>query len=101
MHAAYQRSVQARRASAAPGDAGFSPTGSACERRGEAARRRRLATFLLRHVDHVAHGPVLEPYGRRVRSRGHVWYVRRDERGFRYELTPPVAVDVLPGVLRR
>ncbi|MBL9107267.1 MAG: hypothetical protein JNL82_40630 [Myxococcales bacterium] len=61
----------------------------------------RLATFLLRHVDHVAHGPVLEPYGRRVRSRGRVWYVRRDERGFRYELTPPVAVDVLPGVLRR
>lgn len=61
----------------------------------------RLATFLLRHVDHVAHGPVDQPYGRRVRSRGHVWYVRRDDRGFRYELTPPVPIDVLPGVLRR
>lgn len=61
----------------------------------------RLATFLLRHVEHVAHGPIAEPYGRRVRGGGHVWYVRRDERGFRYELTPPVAIDVLPGVLRR
>jgi len=61
----------------------------------------RLATFLLRHVDHVAHGPIAEPFGRRVRSGGHVWYVRRDERGFRYELTPPVEIDVLPGVLLR
>lgn len=61
----------------------------------------RLATFLLRHVEHVTHGPVTEPYGRRVRSGGRVWYVHRDERGFRYELTPPVRIDVLPGVLRR
>ena len=59
----------------------------------------RLTTFLLRHVDHVAHGAVSEPYGRRVRSRGHVWYVHRDERGFRYELTPPVAIEVLRGVV--
>lgn len=61
----------------------------------------RLATFLLRHVDHVAHGPIEEPYGRRVRSRGHTWYVHRDERGYRYELTPPVPIDVLRGVLIR
>lgn len=59
----------------------------------------RLATFLLRHTDHVAHGHVEEPYGRRVRSRGRVWFLRRDDRGFRYELTPPVPVDVLRGVL--
>jgi hypothetical protein len=61
----------------------------------------RLATFLLRHVDHVAHGPIEEPYGRRVRSRGRTWYVHRDERGYRYELTPPVPIDVLRGVLTR
>ena len=47
-----------------------------------------------RHVDHVAHGPIEEPYGRRVRSRGHTWVVHRDERGFRYELTPPVPIEI-------
>lgn len=59
----------------------------------------RLATFLLRNHDYVAHGAVLEPYDRRVRRRGRTWFVHRDDRGFRYELTPPVPIEVLPGAV--
>ncbi len=59
----------------------------------------RLATFLLRNHDYVAHGAVLETYDRRVRRRGRTWYVHRDDRGFRYELTPPVPIEVLPGAV--
>lgn len=55
----------------------------------------RLATFLLRNHAYVVHGAIHESYDRRVRRRGRVWYVHRDERGFRYELTPPVPIDVL------
>lgn len=55
----------------------------------------RLATFLLRNHAYVAHGVVHEPYDRRVRRSGRVWYVHRDDRGFRYELTPPVPIDVM------
>ena len=54
----------------------------------------RLATFLLRNRDYVVRGALHEPYDRRVRWRGRVWYVHRDSRGFRYELTPPVPIDV-------
>lgn len=61
----------------------------------------RLATFLLRHRTHVVHGPIDEAYGRRVRARGRTWTLHRDDRGFRYELTPPVAIDVRRGVLER
>lgn len=59
----------------------------------------RLATFLLLRRAYVAHGPIAETYARRVRRRGSVWSIYRDDRGFRYELTPPIPIEVLRGVL--
>jgi hypothetical protein len=57
----------------------------------------RLADFLLRHHDHVAHGEEPVAYRRLVRFKGDLYKARIDTRGFRYELTPPIAVNVLRG----
>ncbi len=59
----------------------------------------RLANFLLRHHSYVVHGAAEEHFVRRVRRHGRRWTIRRDERGFRYELTPPVPIEVGRGVL--
>lgn len=59
----------------------------------------RLANFLLRNHSYVVHGAAEEHYVRRVRRHGQRWVIRRDERGFRYELTPPVPIEVGRGVL--
>lgn len=61
----------------------------------------RLATFILRHRIYVARGPIEERYDRGVRGHGRGWAVHRDSRGFRYELTPPVPLEVGRGVLTR
>lgn len=61
----------------------------------------RLATFLLRYRDHVVRGPDAEVYARRVRGHGRSWTIHREARGYRYELTPPVQVDVLAGTVLR
>jgi hypothetical protein len=61
----------------------------------------RLATFILRHRIYVAQGPIEEHYDRGLHGHGHSWSIHRENRGFRYELTPPVPLDVGRGVLER
>lgn len=61
----------------------------------------RLATFLVRHRAHAVRGPIAETYARRVRHGGRRWNVHRNFRGYAYELTPPVPVEVLAGNVLR
>lgn len=60
----------------------------------------RLASFLLRHRKHVRHGPIKEPYRRLVYAKGRFMRLNLEQRGYRYELTPPVAVEVTKGRIR-
>jgi hypothetical protein len=60
----------------------------------------RLADFLLRHRDHVVRGEQPEQYRRIVRYKGETFDARIRTRGFLYELTPPVPINVLPGKIR-
>ena len=61
----------------------------------------RLGDFLLRHRDHVVRGEQLlsreERFDRIVYHDDQSFRARIDTRGFLYELTPPVPVDVLRG----
>ncbi len=59
----------------------------------------RLGSFLLRHRDHVAKGQAPEHYRRTIHAMG-TFTAKLDTRGFLYELTPPIPVDVLPGTIR-
>jgi len=59
----------------------------------------RLAGFLLEHRDHVVKGEQPEHYRRTV-SVGKSMLAKVDTRGFLYELTPPVHIEVLPGNIR-
>jgi hypothetical protein len=59
----------------------------------------RLGAFLLRHRNHTVKGQQPEHYRRTVKFMG-TYQARIDTRGFLYELTPPVPVDVLPGTIR-
>ncbi|MDX2091752.1 MAG: peptidoglycan-binding protein [Kofleriaceae bacterium] len=59
----------------------------------------RLGSFLLRHRNHVVRGQQPEFYRRTVRAMG-TFQAKIDTRGYRYELTPPVPVEVLPGNIR-
>ncbi len=56
----------------------------------------RLGSFLLLHRNHVAKGQKKEYYRRTVHYMG-TFEARIDTRGYLYELTPPVPVNVLPG----
>jgi lipoprotein-anchoring transpeptidase ErfK/SrfK len=60
----------------------------------------RLGSFLLAHRDHVAHGQQPEQYRRVIHFGTKTFVAKLDTRGFVYELTPPIAVDVLPGTIR-
>jgi len=60
----------------------------------------RLSSFLLRHRKHVRHGHMKERYGRIVRAKGKVLRLELNNRGYRYEMTPPVQVEVLEGRIR-
>ncbi|MBX3249483.1 MAG: hypothetical protein KF901_20065 [Myxococcales bacterium] len=60
----------------------------------------RLAGFVLRHRDHVRHGTIPVRYERSVRAGERTMTFRIDSRGYRYELTPPVPIEVLEGTLR-
>jgi putative peptidoglycan binding protein len=56
----------------------------------------RLADFLLKHRKHEVRGQTAEYYRRVVHFRG-AFPIKIDTRGFLYELTPPVPVNVLRG----
>jgi hypothetical protein len=57
----------------------------------------RLGSFLLAHHEYVRHGALTERYARPILWKGRKLIVRAENRGYRYELVPPVVVDVLPG----
>ena len=59
----------------------------------------RLGGFLLDHRNHTVRGQQPEHFRRTV-SIGGSFQAQIDTRGFVYELTPPVNVDVLPGTIR-
>ena len=57
----------------------------------------RLGDFLLRHRNHLVKGEQPEQYRRFVRHNGELFQAKIDTRGFAYELTPPVPVNVTKG----
>jgi hypothetical protein len=59
----------------------------------------RLGSFLLRHRNHTARGQKPEHYRRTVRAMG-TFTAKIDTKGYLYELTPPVPVEVLKGNIR-
>lgn len=59
----------------------------------------RLGGFLLAHRTHVRKGEEPAPFRRIVNYRGR-FEARLKSRGFLYELTPPVPIEVLPGRIR-
>ena len=60
----------------------------------------RLGSFLLAHHDHVVRGQQPEQYRRVIHFGTKTFVAKLDTRGFVYELTPPIAVNVLPGTIR-
>jgi len=60
----------------------------------------RLADFLLSHRDHVVRGEQPETYRRVVSYRDERFVAKIGTRGFLYELTPPVPINVLKGNIR-
>ncbi len=60
----------------------------------------RLASFLLRHRRHVRRGPITEGYERKVVYGGKRMKLKLRDRGYKYELTPPVVVQVTKGRIR-
>jgi hypothetical protein len=56
----------------------------------------RLGNFLLHHREHVVKGEEKVTYRRNVWHNG-AFKVEIDTRGFQYELTPPIAVNVKKG----
>lgn len=57
----------------------------------------RLGSFLLRHRESVRRGPVDQHYERIVRWKDQLFRLKASSRGYRFELDPPIPVDVLPG----
>ncbi len=57
----------------------------------------RLASFMLRHRQHVRHGEETRRYQRAVHHQGSAYTLRLTTRGFRYEFTPPIPVRVTRG----
>jgi hypothetical protein len=59
----------------------------------------RLGNFLLRHRDHVVKGQEPTFWRRLVQYRGQ-FLAKIDTRGFLYEMTPPIPVEVTQGTIR-
>lgn len=57
----------------------------------------RLGSFVLAHAEHERRGLVDERYARTIHWKGRTFKLRAESRGYRYELVPPIPVDVLPG----
>jgi hypothetical protein len=60
----------------------------------------RLAGFLVRHRPNIRHGIVPEDYVRHLEYKGQEVALESDNKGYRFELTPPVPVTVLDGDVR-
>ncbi|HEX9288075.1 MAG TPA: hypothetical protein VF904_01030 [Anaeromyxobacteraceae bacterium] len=59
-----------------------------------------LASFLLQHRPHVTHGLIAKPFTHEFTWRGMKVKLPIPQRGYRFELTPPVDVEVLQGTVR-
>lgn len=57
----------------------------------------RLGSFVLAHSAHQRRGVIADHFGRTLHWKGRALELRAASRGYRYELTPPIPVDVLPG----
>jgi hypothetical protein len=57
----------------------------------------RLAGFLIRHRAHVRDGIVPEDYVRHLEYKGQEVDLADDNKGYRFQLTPPVPVTILDG----
>lgn len=57
----------------------------------------RLGSYLLAHHGHEREGVIAEGYSRTLHWKGQILKLRVAGRGYRYELQPPIPVDVLPG----
>ena len=57
----------------------------------------RLAGFLVRHRLNIRHGLVPEDYVRHLEYKGQEVDLADDNKGYRFELTPPVPINVLDG----
>ena len=60
----------------------------------------RLASFLIAHRNHVRRGSLDVQYSRRVMHEGVETTFRITSRGYHFELTPPVQMEVLEGNVR-
>ncbi len=62
----------------------------------------RMTSFLVRHRNHITHGRLPALFRRTLRPEGSTQTLTMeiDTRGYRYELTPPVPVEVLQGNIR-
>ena len=60
----------------------------------------RLADFLLRHREHIVRGEQPASYRRVVGYKGETFTANITSRGFLYEMTPPVPINVLAGNIR-
>lgn len=60
----------------------------------------RLGGFLVRHHTHVRNGIVPEDYVRHLVYKGHEVDLKDDNKGYRFQLTPPIPVTVLDGDVR-
>ena len=59
-----------------------------------------LASFLLRHRSHLIRGLMAKPFIHEFAWRGTKLKLPIPQRGYRFELTPPVEVEVLQGTVR-
>lgn len=59
-----------------------------------------LASFLLRHRSHLTRGLMAKPFVHEFTWRGIKLNLPIPQRGYRFELTPPVEVEVLRGTVR-
>ena len=60
----------------------------------------RLGGFLLQHRHHLVRGPDRAGFRRQLAHQDSSALIKLNSRGFRYELTPPVPVQVLRGKIR-
>jgi hypothetical protein len=60
----------------------------------------RLAGFVVRHHPNIRHGVVPEDYVRHLQYKGQEVDLKDDNKGYRFELVPPVPVTVLDGDVR-
>jgi hypothetical protein len=60
----------------------------------------RLAGFLVRHRANIRQGLVPEDYVRHLQYKGQEVDLEDDNKGYRFELTPPVSVTILHGDVR-